>query len=143
MIPRLLVDSPRFAARPVALSVVVAASIFPGSPATGDDGRPNIVFLESDDHHYQALGCMGSPVKTPNIDRLAERGVLFRNNVCQGTACAPSRNSLVTGSGSTSFTPIRPPTPWRPTSTSMTGGTCAPPFPARTPTPPAAAGSRK
>ncbi len=60
--------------------------------------RPNLLFLESDDHHYQALGCLGDPVHTPNIDALAARGILFRNNVCQGTACAPSRNSLLTGS---------------------------------------------
>lgn len=59
--------------------------------------RPNIILLESDDHHYQALGCMGDPVRTPNIDRLAARGVLFRNNVAQGTMCSPSRNALLTG----------------------------------------------
>lgn len=59
--------------------------------------RPNLIILESDDHHYQALGCMGDPVRTPHIDRLAQRGVLFRNNLAQGTACAPSRNALLTG----------------------------------------------
>lgn len=65
---------------------------------TKPDTRPNIIILESDDHHFQALGCMGDPVHTPNIDALAARGVLFRNHVCQGVQCAPSRNSLLTGS---------------------------------------------
>ena len=40
--------------------------------------RPNIVFLLSDDHHYQCLGANGNPnIRTPNLDRLAARGVLF------------------------------------------------------------------
>ncbi|OPZ15852.1 MAG: Arylsulfatase [candidate division BRC1 bacterium ADurb.BinA364] len=61
--------------------------------------RLNFILLEADDFNYAALGCMGDPhVKTPHIDRLAERGVLFRNNICQGTMCSPSRNSLATGS---------------------------------------------
>jgi arylsulfatase A-like enzyme len=60
--------------------------------------RPNIILLESDDHHFEALGCMGGPVQTPYLDGLAARGMLFRNNVCQGTACSPSRNALLTGS---------------------------------------------
>lgn len=63
-----------------------------------EKSRPNIILLESDDHHFEALGCMGDPVETPNLDRLTARGILFRNNVCQGTACAPSRNALLTGS---------------------------------------------
>ena len=64
----------------------------------GADAKVNFVFLESDDHHFQALGCMGEPLKTPNLDRLAARGVLFRHNVSQGTMCSPSRNALLTGS---------------------------------------------
>ena len=60
--------------------------------------RPNIILLESDDHNFAILGCMGAAVKTPNLDRLAARGVLFRNAIAQGTACSPSRNALLTGS---------------------------------------------
>ena len=60
---------------------------------------PNIVLIESDDHLWDALGCMGNAaIKTPHLDRLAERGVLFRNHVCQGAECVPSRHSLLTGS---------------------------------------------
>ena len=60
--------------------------------------RPNIILLESDDHNFAILGCMGAAVKTPNLDRLAARGVLFRNAIAQGTASSPSRNALLTGS---------------------------------------------
>jgi arylsulfatase A-like enzyme len=60
--------------------------------------RPNIVFFEVDDLCYKYLGCFGnSVVKTPRIDALARNGVLFRNAICQGMMCGPSRNSLITG----------------------------------------------
>ncbi|MBI9020984.1 MAG: sulfatase-like hydrolase/transferase [Verrucomicrobia bacterium] len=59
--------------------------------------RPNIVFIEVDDLSYKYVGCLNSPVaRTPNIDALAERGVIFRNAVAPGTMCAPSRNALIT-----------------------------------------------
>ncbi len=79
----------------VAYLAVLLTCLF--SSATAEARRPNVILLESDDHHFQALGCMGDPVQTPNIDKLAARGVLFRNNVCQGTACSPSRNALLAG----------------------------------------------
>lgn len=60
--------------------------------------RPNIVFIEADDLTYKYVGCLNSPVaKTPNIDALAAKGVIFRNAVAPGTMCAPSRNALITG----------------------------------------------
>lgn len=60
--------------------------------------RPNILFIEVDDLSYKYLGCFGSDlVKTPSIDSLAQRGVLFSNAVCQGMMCGPSRNCLMTG----------------------------------------------
>ena len=69
------------------------------APASAKGARLNFILMEGDDLNFATLGCMGDPlVKTPNIDRLAARGVLFRNNICQGTMCAPSRNSLLTGS---------------------------------------------
>lgn len=68
------------------------------TPADDLSARPNIIIIESDDHHFQALGCMGDPVHTPNLDALAARGILFRNHVCQGAQCSPSRNALLTGS---------------------------------------------
>jgi arylsulfatase A-like enzyme len=82
----------------LALTIFLGLTNLISAKEKSSSKRPNIIFLESDDHNFQSLGCMGEPVKTPNIDRLAARGVLFRNNICQGTACAPSRNSLLTGS---------------------------------------------
>ena len=60
--------------------------------------RPNIVFLMTDDQRADALGCAGNAiVQTPNIDRLAEQGVLFRNNFVTTSICAVSRASVFTG----------------------------------------------
>ena len=59
----------------------------------------NVVMIEVDDLNYKNLGYMGHPVAiTPHLDKLAAQGTVFENCIVQGTACAPSRNSLLTGS---------------------------------------------
>ena len=78
-------------------------------------GKPNVLFIAVDDLN-DWIGCMGGhpQTRTPNIDRLAKRGVLFQNAQCAAPACNPSRAALLTG--------IRPSTsgvylnsqPWRP-----------------------------
>ena len=52
----------------------------------------------TDDQRWDALGCAGNPiVQTPNIDHLAQQGVLFRNNFVTTSICAVSRASVFTG----------------------------------------------
>ena len=62
------------------------------------EGRPNVLFIAIDDLN-DWIGCLdGHPdVKTPNIDRLARRGVLFTRAYASATVCNPSRTSLLTG----------------------------------------------
>ncbi len=60
--------------------------------------KPNIIFLFSDQHRYDAMGCVGNPViQTPHIDRLAARGTNFTNTHCASPICVPSRASILTG----------------------------------------------
>ncbi|RMF38440.1 MAG: DUF4976 domain-containing protein [Planctomycetota bacterium] len=63
--------------------------------------RPNIVFIFSDDHAPHAIGAYGTRYAsldpTPNIDRLAQQGMLFRNSFCTNSICGPSRAVILTG----------------------------------------------
>src|SRR5690625_2826575 len=59
---------------------------------------PNIIVVLTDDQGVWALGCNGNTeVKTPNLDRLAEEGMVFDNFFCTSPVCSPSRASLLTG----------------------------------------------
>jgi len=63
--------------------------------------RPNIVFIMSDDHAYQAISAYGGPLAdlapTPNIDRLAEQGMRFDHCLVTNSICGPSRATILTG----------------------------------------------
>ncbi len=60
--------------------------------------RPNILFIMSDDHAYQAISAYQSHlIRTPNIDRIGKEGILFTNACVTNSICAPSRATILTG----------------------------------------------
>ncbi len=65
------------------------------------DTRPNILFLFTDDHATQAISAYGGPLSelapTPNLDRIAEEGMLFRKCYVTNSICGPSRAVILTG----------------------------------------------
>jgi len=78
----------------------IAASLFDSSTSFADD-RPNIVFIFTDDHAPHAIGAYSDWLKdvnpTPNIDQLAQDGMLFQNSFCTNSICGPSRAVILTG----------------------------------------------
>ena len=71
---------------------------FAGSAISSDRGKPNILILMSDNQYASHLGCYGDKVvKTPNIDRMAKRGVRFANAFCAAPSCTPARAGYLTG----------------------------------------------
>ena len=60
--------------------------------------RPNIIYIMSDDHAYQAISAYGFGLnETPQIDRLAHEGAIFTRATVTNSLCAPSRAVLMTG----------------------------------------------
>jgi len=63
--------------------------------------RPNILFIMADDHAFQAISAYGGPLKdlapTPNIDRIADAGMLFNRCFVTNSICGPSRATIFTG----------------------------------------------
>ena len=62
------------------------------------DQRPNILFIMSDDHAYKAISAYNNRlINTPNIDRIADNGIIFTNACVTNSICAPSRATILTG----------------------------------------------
>ena len=60
--------------------------------------RPNILFIMSDDHASHAISSYGSRInQTPNLDRIAEGGMILQNCFCVNSICTPSRANILTG----------------------------------------------
>ncbi|MCK7590674.1 sulfatase [Subsaxibacter sp. CAU 1640] len=69
--------------------------------SVSEQTRPNIIFIMADDHATQAISAYGHPISklapTPNIDRIANDGAIFKNNFCTNSICGPSRAVVLTG----------------------------------------------
>ncbi len=87
------------------MALVAAATLVACTPPTIQSGasdqqpqRPNVIFIMSDDHAYQAISAYGSQlIDTPNIDRLAAEGLRFDRAFVGNSICSPSRATLLTG----------------------------------------------
>ena len=74
------------------LALLVTAALF------AQKQRPNIIYMMSDDHGYQAISAYGYGLnKTPQIDKLANEGVLFHRAFVTNSICGPSRAVMLTG----------------------------------------------
>ena len=65
-------------------------------PLRAREGAPNVLFIVLDDIGFGQLGCFGSPIETPNLDRLAEGGLRY-TNMHTTALCSPTRSCLLTG----------------------------------------------
>jgi arylsulfatase A-like enzyme len=86
---------------PVAIALAaISADIAVAAEASAK--RPHVIFLFADDQRADTIAALGNPhIKTPNLDQLAKRGLVFRNAYCLGAnqpaVCTPSRNMLLSG----------------------------------------------
>ncbi|TWT55494.1 sulfatase family protein [Allorhodopirellula solitaria] len=70
---------------------------FPATARAADQPPPNFVFFITDDISAEDMETYGGPIPTPNLDRLAARGVTFDNAYVTASSCSPSRCSIITG----------------------------------------------
>jgi len=78
------------------LAAILSAPM--GSLHAADPSKPNILFIMADDLGWRDLGCYGSTFhQTPNLDKLAARGVKFTQAYAANPLCSPTRSSVLTG----------------------------------------------
>ncbi|MHC4595379.1 MAG: sulfatase [Planctomycetota bacterium] len=81
-----------------ALGVGVTSLTLPRIICANDGKRPNVLFIALDDlNNWIKVLNPNAPIRTPNIERLAERGTLFTKAYCASAACNPSRTAILTG----------------------------------------------
>ena len=79
-------------------TLIATALALGGSACETAPVRPNVVVIMTDDHATQMMSAYGSDrASTPNLDRIANEGMIFRNSFCTNSLCAPSRATLITG----------------------------------------------
>ena len=66
------------------------------APLRSEPGAPNVLYIVLDDTGYGQFGCYGSPIDTPNLDRLAQNGLRY-TNMHTTALCSPSRSCMLTG----------------------------------------------
>ncbi|MFV0269142.1 MAG: sulfatase [Draconibacterium sp.] len=82
----------------VFIGLLAGISIVACTPKSPEDTTPNIIYIMSDDHAYQAISAYGFGLNnTPNIDRIATEGAIFTRACVTNSLCAPSRAVLLTG----------------------------------------------
>ena len=94
----------------LALAVTLAgAALLPSLSAQGaakTTRRPNVVLIMADDMGYTDIGCYGSEVRTPNLDRLAEEGVRMTQFYNTSRCCPTGARSRVRGVESSTSSPM-------------------------------------
>jgi len=80
-------------------AALVALTVCPTSVKAETKDRPNVIVIYTDDQGYGDASCLNpaSKFSTPNIDRLANEGMIFTDGHCSDTVCTPSRYGLLTG----------------------------------------------
>ncbi|MDF7823442.1 sulfatase-like hydrolase/transferase [Pontiellaceae bacterium B12227] len=80
------------------LSTTAVTSLNARAVINGDQQRPNLIFIMSDQMRGDAMGCMGSPdARTSRLDEMAAKGTLFERAFSNNPVCAPSRMSMFSG----------------------------------------------
>ena len=88
-------------------SIIFALLLVTSQVLAHDGVKPNVIFILADDLGYGDLSCYGqTKFQTPNIDKLAQKGLKFTQHYSGSTVCAPSRSTIITGQH-TGHTPIR------------------------------------
>lgn len=81
-----------------ALASTIVLSLVLNACAHAEDEKPNIIFILTDDLGFNQVGAYGNtPIKTPNLDKMASKGIRFDQAYAGNTVCSPSRVSLFTG----------------------------------------------